>query len=97
MTTEQEIREAAADLALQVYGVRIADGIRSGDIKRHHFIDAFAAWNTRTADKEIERLREALRNWVEYDDGDWTEDTRGMIATYEGAIALTRQALGDSE
>jgi hypothetical protein len=39
----QEAREAAADLAQKVYGRRIADCIRSGEIQKHHFLDASAA------------------------------------------------------
>lgn len=45
-------------------------------------------------DKEISRLREALYAWVIYDERDFSDDTTGMIATYNSAIAATRAALG---
>jgi len=39
----QEAREAAAFLAQQVYGRRVGDAIRSGEIGEHHFLEAIAA------------------------------------------------------
>ena len=39
-TPSQSARDAAADVALQIYGARVSDGIRSGAIKYHHLIDA---------------------------------------------------------
>lgn len=54
---------AAADLALQVYGKRIADGIADGTITRHHFLDTLCAARLAATEElraENERLREAL-------------------------------------
>jgi cysteine sulfinate desulfinase/cysteine desulfurase-like protein len=59
-TPSQSARDAAADVALQIYGARVSDGIRSGAIKYHHLIDATHAAEQRGMEKaadEVERLR----------------------------------------
>lgn len=56
--------------------------------------DAIAAWNTRTADKEIERLREALRK-IARDRLGIPFEQRYLVSIERRDIA--RQALGDDE
>lgn len=50
-TPSQSARDAAADVALQIYGARVSDGIRSGAIKYHHLIDATHAAEQRGMEK----------------------------------------------
>jgi hypothetical protein len=49
----KEAREDAANLAQKVYGRRIADCIRSGEIADHHFLTALAAAEHRGRERGV--------------------------------------------
>lgn len=58
-TPSQSARDAAADVALQIYGARVSDGIRSGAIKYHHLIDATHAAEQRGMEKAADEVKNA--------------------------------------
>lgn len=60
------------------------------------YVAALSAQPEPAKDEAVE-LREALRAWLSYDETDWSDDTGGMIASYEEALAKTRAALSPLE
>jgi len=80
-------RDAAADTAVNIYGVRIANSIRSGTHDGHHLVQAFARHRQAARERALDEAAEVAEGQVAHHDGTF----RGLRAAIASQIRKLKE------